>query len=133
MNNNFNILHNLLILTMVETSMPELNISTTLYWTKKSLIIHSSILSTSICLYCQMPRNERFSSDHQFKLQTLIETITPYITSKYKDSPRETRNANFSVAYFVKVGSALLLWLWHSFRSQCIVLVLHLYLYLSWW
>jgi len=51
----------------------------------------------------QMPRNERFPSDYQFKLQTLIQTITPYITSKFKEAPRETRNANFSLAYFVKV------------------------------
>lgn len=57
----------------------------------------------SVFVFFQMPRNERFSTDFQYKLETLIETITPYITSKYKDAPRETKNANFSLAYFVKV------------------------------
>ncbi|XP_052785231.1 dedicator of cytokinesis protein 9-like isoform X7 [Mya arenaria] len=56
----------------------------------------------------KMPRNERFSSDYQYKLQTLIQTITPYITSKYKEAPRETRNANFSLAYFVKMCFTLM-------------------------
>ncbi|XP_060575600.1 dedicator of cytokinesis protein 9-like [Ruditapes philippinarum] len=56
----------------------------------------------------KMPRNERFSSDYQFKLQTLIQTITPYITSKYKEAHRETRNANFSLAYFVKMCFTLM-------------------------
>ena len=51
-----------------------------------------------------MPRNERFTSDYQYKLQTLLNTITPYIISKYKDAPRETKNANYSLAYFVKVS-----------------------------
>ncbi|KAL4220208.1 Dedicator of cytokinesis protein 9 [Mactra antiquata] len=56
----------------------------------------------------KMPRNERFSSDYQYKLQTLINTITPYITSKYKEASRETRNANFSIAYFVKMCFTLM-------------------------
>ncbi|XP_053403969.1 dedicator of cytokinesis protein 9-like isoform X5 [Mercenaria mercenaria] len=56
----------------------------------------------------KMPRNERFSSDYQYKLQTLIQTITPYITSKYKEAARECRNANFSLAYFVKMCFTLM-------------------------
>ncbi|XP_052217568.1 dedicator of cytokinesis protein 9-like isoform X3 [Dreissena polymorpha] len=56
----------------------------------------------------KMARNERFSSDFQFKLQTLIQTITPYITSKFKEAPKETRNANFSLAYFVKMCFSLM-------------------------
>ena len=54
-----------------------------------------------------MPRNERFSGDFQYKIHTMLQTITPYIVSKFKEAPRETRNANYSLAYFVKVS---LLW-----------------------
>ena len=50
-----------------------------------------------------MPRNERFSGDYQFRIQNLLQTVTPYIVSKVKENPRETRNANYSLAYFVKV------------------------------
>ena len=62
----------------------------------------------TVCLSApyQMPCNERFSSDYQYKIQTLLQTITPYIVSKYKEAPRETRNANFSLAYSIKMGVA---------------------------
>lgn len=74
-----------------------------------------------LCCF-QMPRNERFSTDFQYKLETLIETITPYITSKYKDAPRETKNANFSLAYFVKVFTSVLFKCWHG-RSDVVKLL----------
>ena len=50
-----------------------------------------------------MPRNERFSGDYQYRIQNMLQTLTPYIVSKFKEAPRETRNANYSLAYFVKV------------------------------
>ncbi|XP_070173876.1 dedicator of cytokinesis protein 9-like isoform X3 [Littorina saxatilis] len=50
----------------------------------------------------KMPRNERFSSDCQYRLQQLLHTVTLHITQKVRENPKEARMANLSQANFVK-------------------------------
>lgn len=67
------------------------------------------VLIKSMTLYLvdadrvKMPRNERFSCDYQFRIQNLLQTLAPYIIQKHKEMGRETKNANQSLAYFIKV------------------------------
>ncbi|KAL3847595.1 hypothetical protein ACJMK2_018498 [Sinanodonta woodiana] len=56
----------------------------------------------------KMPRNERFSGDYQYRIQNLIQNLSPYIISKVRELPKETRNANHSLAYFVKMCFTLM-------------------------
>ena len=51
----------------------------------------------------QMPRNERFSAECQFRVQNLLHVVTLHIIQKCKDYKDETKNANHSLANFVKV------------------------------
>ncbi|ESP01696.1 hypothetical protein LOTGIDRAFT_172449 [Lottia gigantea] len=50
----------------------------------------------------KMPRNERFSSDCQFRIQNLLQAIQPHILQKANERPKETKSANKSLANFVK-------------------------------
>ena len=50
-----------------------------------------------------MPRNERFTADYQFRIQNLLQTLTPNIVQKQREMPAETKMANQSLAMFVKV------------------------------
>ncbi|KAK7484867.1 hypothetical protein BaRGS_00023910, partial [Batillaria attramentaria] len=50
----------------------------------------------------KMPRNERFSSDCQFRLQNLLHTVTLHITQRCRENPKEVKMANHSLATFVK-------------------------------
>ncbi|KAK6167208.1 hypothetical protein SNE40_021299 [Patella caerulea] len=50
----------------------------------------------------KMPRNERFSSDYQFRIQNLLQAIQPHILQKATEKSSETRRANRSLAEFVK-------------------------------
>ena len=67
------------------------------------------VLIKSMTLYLvdadrvKMPRNERFSGDYQFRIQNMLQTLAPHIIQKHKEMRRETKNANESLAYFVKV------------------------------
>ena len=67
------------------------------------------VLIKSMTLYLvdadrvKMPRNERFSSEYQFRIQNLLQTLAAYIMQKHKEMGRETKNANQSLAYFIKV------------------------------
>ncbi|XP_063429493.1 dedicator of cytokinesis protein 9-like isoform X5 [Mytilus trossulus] len=54
----------------------------------------------------KMPRNERFTSDYQFRIQTLLQTVTPHIIQKQKD--RDTKLANQSIASFLKMCFTLM-------------------------
>ncbi|KAL8624516.1 hypothetical protein ACOMHN_053059 [Nucella lapillus] len=56
----------------------------------------------------KMPRNERFTSDCQFRLQNLLHTVTLHITQKCRESPKEARMANQSLAGFVRSGFTLM-------------------------
>lgn len=50
-----------------------------------------------------MRRNERFSSDFQQRIESLIQVLIQYILSKYKEMPLETQELNKSLAHFLKV------------------------------
>uniref|UniRef100_A0A4W3HB02 Dedicator of cytokinesis 9 n=1 Tax=Callorhinchus milii TaxID=7868 RepID=A0A4W3HB02_CALMI len=50
-------------------------------------------------------RNQRFPASYQHTVETLVNMLMPHITQKYKDKPEEARNANHSLAVFIKVGN----------------------------
>lgn len=56
-----------------------------------------------------MRRNERFSSDFQQRIESLIQVLIQYILSKYKEMPLETQDLNKSLAQFLKVCAVLLM------------------------
>ena len=67
------------------------------------------VLVKSMTLYLidaervKMPRNERFTSDYLFRIQNMLNAISPYIIQKHKEMFRETKNANQSLGNFIKV------------------------------
>ena len=50
-----------------------------------------------------MARNERFPSSFAFTIQSLVISITTQIIQKYREKLSQTRNANISLANFIKV------------------------------
>ncbi|CAH0557569.1 unnamed protein product [Brassicogethes aeneus] len=50
----------------------------------------------------KMHRHERFSTDFLNKLESLMEVLTPYILTQYKEKPLETKELNKSLANFLK-------------------------------
>ncbi|KAH9498544.1 Dedicator of cytokinesis protein 9 [Bulinus truncatus] len=67
------------------------------------------VLLKSMTLYLidtdrvKMPRNERFSAECQHRIQQLIMAVTLHIIQKSRDHKEETKNANHSMANFVKI------------------------------
>lgn len=53
----------------------------------------------------QLSRNQRFSASFHHTVETLVNLIMPHITQKYKDNLDAARNANHSLAVFIKVRS----------------------------
>lgn len=53
----------------------------------------------------QLSRNQRFSASFHHSVETLVNLIMPHITQKYKDNLDAARNANHSLAVFIKVGT----------------------------
>lgn len=53
----------------------------------------------------QLSRNQRFSASFHHTVETLVNMMMPHITQKYKDNLDAARNANHSLAVFIKVGS----------------------------
>lgn len=51
----------------------------------------------------QLSRNQRFSASFHHTAETLVNLIMPHITQKYKDNLDAARNANHSLAVFIKV------------------------------
>uniref|UniRef100_A0A8C9TUM6 Dedicator of cytokinesis 9 n=1 Tax=Scleropages formosus TaxID=113540 RepID=A0A8C9TUM6_SCLFO len=51
----------------------------------------------------KLPRNQRFSVSFHHTVETLVNMLTPHITQKYKDNLDAARNANHSLAVFIKV------------------------------
>lgn len=51
----------------------------------------------------QLSRNQRFSASFHHTVETLVNLIMPHITQKYKDNLDAARNANHSLAVFIKV------------------------------
>ncbi|XP_067890348.1 dedicator of cytokinesis protein 9-like isoform X5 [Heterodontus francisci] len=63
----------------------------------KSMVQH--LLETS---KLKLFRNQRFPASYQHTVETLVNLLMPHITQKYKDKPEEARNANHSLAVFIK-------------------------------
>lgn len=61
-----------------------------------------SLLSLSLV---QLSRNQRFSVSFYHAVETLVNMLMPHITQKYKDNLDAARNANHSLAVFIKVGT----------------------------
>lgn len=56
------------------------------------------------CRVLQMSRNQRFSASFYHSVETLVTMLVPHIAQKYKDNLDATRNANHSLAVFIKVS-----------------------------
>uniref|UniRef100_A0A7N8XP70 Dedicator of cytokinesis 9b n=1 Tax=Mastacembelus armatus TaxID=205130 RepID=A0A7N8XP70_9TELE len=52
----------------------------------------------------KLSRNQRFSASFYHAVETLVNMLMPHITQKYKDNLDAARNANHSLALFIKVG-----------------------------
>ncbi|XP_050819925.1 dedicator of cytokinesis protein 10 isoform X7 [Gopherus flavomarginatus] len=50
----------------------------------------------------QIPRTQRLPESFQAELDTLIMNLSDHVVWKYKDAPEETKNANHSIARFLK-------------------------------
>uniref|UniRef100_A0A8C5CC43 Dedicator of cytokinesis 9b n=1 Tax=Gadus morhua TaxID=8049 RepID=A0A8C5CC43_GADMO len=50
----------------------------------------------------KLSRNQRFSASFQHAVETLVNMLAPHITQKYKDNLDAARNANHSLAVFIK-------------------------------
>ncbi|GAA6065641.1 dedicator of cytokinesis protein 9 isoform X1, partial [Tachysurus ichikawai] len=50
----------------------------------------------------RLSRNQRFSATFYHTVETLVNMLMPHITQKYKDNLDATRNANHSLAVFIK-------------------------------
>ncbi|XP_030614171.1 dedicator of cytokinesis protein 9 isoform X4 [Archocentrus centrarchus] len=50
----------------------------------------------------KLTRNQRFSASSHHTVETLVNMIMPHITQKYKDNLDAARNANHSLAVFIK-------------------------------
>uniref|UniRef100_A0A673HXD4 Dedicator of cytokinesis protein 9-like n=1 Tax=Sinocyclocheilus rhinocerous TaxID=307959 RepID=A0A673HXD4_9TELE len=50
----------------------------------------------------KVSRNQRFSASFYHSVETLVTMLMPHITQKYKDNLDATRNANHSLAVFIK-------------------------------
>lgn len=55
----------------------------------------------------QLSRNQHFSASFYHAVEILVNTLMPHITQKYKDNLDAARNANHSLAVFIKVGLQL--------------------------
>uniref|UniRef100_A0A668A884 Dedicator of cytokinesis 9 n=1 Tax=Myripristis murdjan TaxID=586833 RepID=A0A668A884_9TELE len=51
----------------------------------------------------KLSRNQRFSASFHHSVETLVNMMMPHITQKYKDNLDAARNANHSLAVFIKV------------------------------
>ncbi|XP_077153205.1 dedicator of cytokinesis protein 9 isoform X4 [Ranitomeya variabilis] len=47
-------------------------------------------------------RNQRFTASFHHAVETLVNMLMPHITHKYKDNAEASRNANHSLAFFIK-------------------------------
>uniref|UniRef100_A0A8C0FUQ3 Dedicator of cytokinesis 9 n=1 Tax=Bubo bubo TaxID=30461 RepID=A0A8C0FUQ3_BUBBB len=47
-------------------------------------------------------RNQRFSASFHHAVETVVNMLMPHITQKYKDNPEASKNANHSLAAFIK-------------------------------
>lgn len=68
-----------------------------------SELFYFSTLSAHFFPLEQLSRNQRFSASFHQALETLVHTLMPHITQKYKDNLDAASNANHSLAVFIKV------------------------------
>ncbi|KAM6448572.1 dedicator of cytokinesis protein 9 isoform 2-T2 [Liasis olivaceus] len=47
-------------------------------------------------------RNQRFPASYHHAVETVVNMLMPHITQKYKDNPEASKNANYSLAIFIK-------------------------------
>uniref|UniRef100_A0A670KDQ8 Dedicator of cytokinesis 9 n=1 Tax=Podarcis muralis TaxID=64176 RepID=A0A670KDQ8_PODMU len=47
-------------------------------------------------------RNQRFPASYHHAVETVVNMLMPHITQKYKDNPEASKNANHSLAVFIK-------------------------------
>ncbi|KAL1123769.1 hypothetical protein AAG570_001542 [Ranatra chinensis] len=50
----------------------------------------------------RMHRHERFQSDYLNKVENLLSVLAPYVVSKHREMPQETKQLNSSIANFLK-------------------------------
>ncbi|KAG5877388.1 hypothetical protein JTB14_027999 [Gonioctena quinquepunctata] len=50
----------------------------------------------------KMHRHERFSTEYLGRMENLMQVLIPYVLSKYKEMPLETKELNKNMAYFLK-------------------------------
>ncbi|XP_037912923.1 dedicator of cytokinesis protein 9 isoform X4 [Hermetia illucens] len=50
----------------------------------------------------KMHRNERFPKEFPSRIESLVQVLTPYLISRYKDLPVETQHLNKSLSIFIK-------------------------------
>lgn len=58
---------------------------------------------TALYSVFQLSRNQRFTASFHHAVETLVNMLMPHITQKYKDNLDAARNANHSLAVFIKV------------------------------
>uniref|UniRef100_A0A4W5NWI2 Dedicator of cytokinesis 9 n=1 Tax=Hucho hucho TaxID=62062 RepID=A0A4W5NWI2_9TELE len=74
------------------------------------VLVHLSYVKVSLVLVhlsylvsvSQLSRNQRFSAGFHHTVDTLVNMMMPHITQKYKDNLDAARNANHSLAVFIK-------------------------------
>ncbi|XP_014666695.1 PREDICTED: dedicator of cytokinesis protein 9-like [Priapulus caudatus] len=71
-------------------------------WFFLQIIVKSMAQYLLVTGRLELPRNERFSSDFQFRVLTMVQAFLQHIMQKFKEHPVETRSANASLANFVK-------------------------------
>lgn len=53
----------------------------------------------------QLLRNQRFPASYHHAVETVVNMLMPHITQKFRDNPEASKNANHSLAVFIKVGT----------------------------
>lgn len=78
-------------------------------------LVMSGFFLSCVCVCCSFPfcnydsvssqlsRNQRFTASFHHAVETLVNMLMPHITQKYKDNLDAARNANHSLAVFIKV------------------------------
>lgn len=66
-----------------------------------------------------MHRHERFQIEYLDKIENLLKVLTPYLLTKYREMPQETKQLNTSIAEFLKVNCCF------SLQSVMVKLVHH--------
>lgn len=82
-----------------------------------SIMLYNSFCTNILVYVFQLSRNQRFSASFHHTVETLVNMMMPHITQKYKDNLDAARNANHSLAVFIKV----------RIHSYCFCMFLNIY------